>query len=130
MGFMNSLTPLQRLGIGVGICSFLAASTAQLDVLFGVPVEKMVVAALTITSGILGIVVSQLGGAINVARYADQSTMVKNVLSMPGVDHLSVNAQANQALAVLAIDPTQPKIDATSAAQSAVNKTASQAGNP
>src|SRR6185437_2136156 len=52
--------------------------------------------------------------------FAGQGQTVKDVLAMPGVDGLTVNKNANQTLASIAMDPTQDKIAPTPADASKV----------
>lgn len=58
--------------------------------------------------GICQIVVSSIN-----SNLSTQANTVKEVAAMPGVERISVNAQANPTLAQVATDPTQPKVGAT-----------------
>lgn len=69
--------------------------------------------------GICQIVVS----AIN-SNLSTQGNTVKEVLAMPGVEGVTVNAKANQTLAQIALDPALPKIDVTPADKAVVSRTA------
>ncbi len=110
-----NLNGKQLISIAIVILGVLMISTAQLTDLFGPKVAKSVVslAALlnSILAGIMTVITSQTG-------------TVKDVLAMPGVDKINVNAQANQTLAAIAVDPTINKISPTPQAQSAVEATA------
>jgi hypothetical protein len=53
-----------------------------------------------------------------------QANAVKAVQAMPGVEKIVVNQQANAALATLAVDPTQTKIETVPADIPAVQATA------
>ena len=57
--------------------------------------------------GICQIIVS----AIN-SNLSTQANTVAGVAALPGVERIAVNAQASQALAEAAVDPSQPKIGA------------------
>ncbi len=58
--------------------------------------------------GIVNIILSSIGTALS-----GQANLVREVAAMPGVDRISVNAQAAPALAQVAIDPEQKKVGAT-----------------
>lgn len=107
----------QALAIAGAVLSVLMISTAQLTDLFGPEPTKVIVSAAallnTMFSSILAVVTGQAG-------------MVKDVLAMPGVEKITVNAQANQTLAQIAVDPTQPKIGATPQAKEQVAATAKE----
>lgn len=96
------------------ITGFITAG-ALFTVLFGQAETLKIIAAF----GIVNIVV----GAVS-ASFSTQTSAVKDVLAMPGVDKIDVNGQANKALAALAVDPTVNKIAPTSAALETVTKTA------
>lgn len=53
-----------------------------------------------------------------------QTAQVKDVLAMPGIEKINVNAQASTALATLAVDQTVNKIGPTPAAAQQVEATA------
>lgn len=91
----------QLLGISIGVLGVLMISTANLTDLFGPTVARLIVSTAAMLNAILGAVVTAVSG---------QSSTVKEVLAMPGVAHIDVNAQANQTLAALAVDPTVNKI--------------------
>ena len=102
---MFGLTTNQTLAICSGACSFLAGSTAQLATLLGQHGAAYAVSAITLTGGILSIILAVTSG---------QKATVQQVAAMPGVDRITVNATANSTLASVATDPSQPKIGATS----------------
>jgi hypothetical protein len=110
-----NLTPIQILGIILVINGALIGSTAQLTDLMGPHVAHMIVSVCSLGNSILGGIVTMFGS---------QSAQVKNVLAMPGIDSIKVNAQANQALAQIAVDPAQDKIDTTMGSTAQVAATA------
>ena len=116
-----NLTTVQRLAVTIAILGFVAGSATQLtDILspFGsnAPlIVKEIVSLSTFVSGGLGVILAFITG---------QANAIKAVQAMPGVEKITVNAQASQVLAQLAIDPTQPKLDVLPAAASAVAATA------
>lgn len=105
----------QIIAIIVVILGVFVASTAQLTDLFGPLVAKTVVSAsgllMSVLSGILGVLTGQ-------------ASQVKAVQSMPGVDNIVVNKQANPTLAALVVDPNQPKIVASPGAEAVIAATA------
>lgn len=113
-----NLTLLQKIGIVLVILGVMTGSTTQLTTLFGPTVTNIIVAASMLFSSILGGVVTFLGG---------QSGQLAAVQSMPGVEKIVVNSQANTTLATMAVDPANAKIEATPQAQSAVEATAKSA---
>jgi len=110
-----NLTPMQIIGIVLVINGAIIGGTAQLDVLFGVATVKIIVAVASFGNSILGGVITM---------FTSQGAQVKNVLAMPGIESVKVNSQANPALAQIAIDPDQAKIEAIPTAEAAVIKTA------
>lgn len=115
METLKNLTLVQWIGIMVGLNSLLMGATPQLTVLFGTVAVPYIIAIATLGNGALGVFVTVVGG---------QGSQVRNVLAMPGIERVSVNAQANQTLAALAVDPTVNKIAPIVTAQEAVTKTA------
>lgn len=107
----------QMLAILGAVLSVLMISTAQLTDLFGPGPTKLVVSAAALLNTTISSVLAVVTG---------QAATVKDVLAMPGVDRINVNANANQTLAQIAVDPTQPKIGATPEAKAAVVATANQ----
>jgi hypothetical protein len=115
-----NLTPLQIIGIILAINGALTGATAQLTDLFGAIVAKDIVSIASLGSAILGGIITSMSG---------QASQIKNVAAMPGVERISVNSQANTALATIAVsdDATAQKVVAIPAAEAAVTKTASAA---
>jgi hypothetical protein len=112
---MFGLTPLQIIGIMLAINGGMIGATAQLTDLFGAIVAKDIVSIASIGNIILGSIVTTLSG---------QGAQIRNVLAMPGVETIRVNSQANQTLAAIAVDPLQPKIEASPGAAAQVAQTA------
>ncbi len=105
----------QIIAIAIAILSVLGGSTAQLTDLFGPGLTKIIIAASTLgtagLSSILAVITSQGG-------------QIRDVLSMPGIDKISVNSAANQTLAQIAVDQHVDKIGPTPAAVTQVEATA------
>ncbi len=57
-----NLTRLQMLAITIGVLTFVGGSVAQLDTLFGAGVEHIIVAALTLLTGGLSVVMTVVSG--------------------------------------------------------------------
>jgi hypothetical protein len=107
---MGSITSKQWFQIVSGINGGLITGAALLQTLFGQDLTLKIVAVL----GIIGIIINSVGTVISGPD--SQDTQVRNVLAMPGVQSMGVNAKAAPELAALAIDPAQPKIGAIDAA--------------
>jgi hypothetical protein len=101
---MGGITSKQWFQIISGINGGLITGAALLQTLFGQDLTIKIVAGL----GIFGIILNSVGAAVSGPD--SQDTQVKNVLAMPGVSRIAVNAQASPELAALATDPAQPKI--------------------
>lgn len=110
-----NLTPLQIIGIVLVINGALIGSTAQLTDLFGPMIAKYIISIASLGNSIFGGIVTMISG---------QGSQIKNVLAMPGVENITVNRQANAALATIAVDPAQDKISPTLSAQDTVAATA------
>ncbi len=110
-----NLNTNQVLAIILVILSVLVGSTAQLTDLFGAHVTQDVVSVasllMAVLNGILVVITGQTG-------------QIKAVRSMPGIEKLVVNDQANATLAQMAVDPTEPKIGAKPDSLAAVKATA------
>lgn len=109
------LTPLQIIGIVLVINGALIGSVTQLTDIFGPQVAKYIVSFASLGNSIFGGIVTLISG---------QGSQIKNVLAMPGVERIDVNAQANTTLAAIAVDPAVDKIAPTPAAQESVQATA------
>lgn len=106
-----NLNGKQILAISAAVLSVLMVSTSQLTDLFGPGVTKTIISI----AGLANMILNSVTVAIST-----QSSLVKDVASMPGVEKIQVNAQANQTLAAVATDPNQPKVGATPGAQAEV----------
>jgi hypothetical protein len=111
----------QKLALTIGILGFVATGGTQLTDIFSplgsmAPlIVKEIVSLAGFTSGVLGIVLTFTTG---------QAQQIKAVQEMPGVNKIEVNEKANAALATLAVDPANPKIQVTPQAKAAVQATA------
>lgn len=115
---MNNLTRSQKFQIALCLLGVLIAGTGQLTVLFGPLVTSYIVSA-------AGLAVAGVSGVGSIVT--GQGQQVQAVQDMPGVEKIVVNKNANATLATMAVDPAQDKIEATPAAQAAVQATASAA---
>ena len=119
-----NFTTAQKLALTIGILGFVGGASTQLtDILapFGSvapTIVKEIVSLAGFISGIFGIMLTFITG---------QAGQVKAVQAMPGVEAITVNEKANPALAALAVDPAQEKIDAIPAAAAIVAQTAKAA---
>ena len=113
-----NLNGKQVISIVGAILSVLMISTAQLTDLFGAGVAKSIVSV----AGLGNLVLQSIMTAIT-----SQGSQVRDVLAMPGVQKIDVNAAANQTLAAIAIDPNVDKIAPTQAALQQVTQTAKAA---
>jgi hypothetical protein len=110
-----NITSKQWFQIVSGIISGFITGAALFTTLFGQDLTIKIIAGL----GLCNIAVNAVGSA-----FATQTSLVKDVLAMPGVEHVEINAKANAPLAVLAVDPTVDKIAPTQAAAIQVAATA------
>lgn len=118
---MMNLTLIQKIALSIAVLGFLSTATTQLtDILapFGslAPlIVKQIVSLSGFVSGILGVFLSFMTG---------QAKQITTVQAMPGVEKIVVNEKASGALATLAVDPAQEKIEAAPEAVAAVQATA------
>lgn len=103
-----------------GINGGLITGAALLTTLFGQDLTLKIVAGL----GIFGIILNSVGAAFSGPD--SQQQQIKNVLAMPGVQHVDVNALASKDLATLAVDPSVNKIAPIPSALDKVTETAKQ----
>ena len=96
-----NLNGKQIIAIIGAIVSVLMVSTAQLTDLLGAPLAKTLVTV----AGLVNMLLQSITVALTT-----QTAQVKDVLSMPGVESVKVNAAASPALATIAVDATQPKM--------------------
>lgn len=110
-----NITSKQWFQIVQGIIGGLITGAALMQTLFGQDLTLKIVAGL----GIANIIISSIGTALS-----GQGADVKSVLAMPGVEKITVNANANQTLAAIAVDPKVDNIGPTPAAEAKVSQTA------
>lgn len=110
-----NLTNKQWLAIVMVILGVCTTSTAQMTELFGASAAKYVISLAGLVNTILAGVTAIISG---------QSSLVRDVAAMPGVERITVNEKANQSLAQVAVDPLANKIAPTNAAMDAVEATA------
>ncbi len=115
-----NLTRNQMIAITLAVLGVLAGSATQLTDLFGANVAKTAVTASSLVQTILASILAVMTG---------QTSQVKDVLAMPGVEKITVNAAANQALSAIAIDPKVDKISPAQGEMTAVSETA-KGNNP
>ena len=102
-----NLSGKQWVGIIGVILNTLMTSTALFTKLWGADVASMVIMGV----GTVNTMFSGIGVIL-----ASQTNTVRDVLAMPGVEHISVNSQANSTLAAMAVNPDIDKIAPTRAA--------------
>ena len=112
---IRNLTPTQWIILGISTAGFLNASTAQLTEWFGPKVAHDIISGLGFAQGLIGCWVMALSG---------QGSIVKQVLAMPGVQHIEVNADASATLAQIAVDKNVDKIAPAPAVQAKVEQIA------
>lgn len=110
-----NLNAKQIISIVGAILSVLMISTAQLTDLFGAGVAKSIVSV----AGLGNLILQSIMTAIT-----SQGSTIREVLAMPGVDKINVNAAANQTLATIAVDQNVDKIGPTPGAAQQVEATA------
>lgn len=110
-----NFTSKQWFQIVSGVNGGLITGAALLQTLFGQDLTLKIVAAL----GIIGIIINSVGTAVS-----GQGNLVRDVAAMPGVERITVNTSASQALAQVATDPAQAKVGTTPQDRPAVMATA------
>lgn len=110
-----TITLKQWLAIVAAVLSAIAVATTQMTEIFGPTLAKSIMGAAGLLSTILNTVL---------AIITSQTGTVKDVQSMPGVEKITVNAQANSALASMAVDPANQKIEPSAGSAAAVTRTA------
>lgn len=110
-----NITRNQWLAIIVLVLSVSSGATAQLTDIFGPGMAKILGSLSSLGATIVSGVQLILGG---------QGQQVKDVAAMPGVEQVTINANANQALATVAVDPAQTKIEPKASDVQAVAETA------
>lgn len=118
------MTQVQKIALSIGMLGFLAGAGTQLTDIFApfgsvAPViVKEIVTISGFISGGLGIFLSFITGT---------ASQVQAVNAMPGVDRIVVNEKASPALATLAVDPANSKIQIIPQAKQVVQATATAA---
>lgn len=108
----------QGLAIALIVLSALTAGSAQLaDAGLSAGTVKAIV-------GLAGLAATIISGIV--ALLTGQASIIRQVSNMPGIEPLKINAQANQTVAALALDPANVKIDAKAGSEAAVTKIAQQ----
>ncbi len=110
-----TLTLKQILAIVCAILSAMAVATSQMNDIFGPTLAKSIMAG----AGVLNTIFSSI-----LAVITSQTQTVRDVQSMPGVEKITVNAQANSTLAGMAVAADNAKIEAAPGADAAVNRAA------
>ena len=113
-----TITGKQWLSIAAAILSAIAVASTQMIDIFGPTLAKSIMGAAGLISTVLNTVL---------AIITSQTGLVKDVQSMPGVEKITVNKDASAALATMAVDPMNRKIEATPGAQATVSQTARDA---
>ncbi len=108
----------QIIAITIAVLSVMAGSTAQLTDLFGAGIAHTIISV----SGLCNTILSSVMVVIT-----SQGGQVRDVLAMPGVEKISVNAAANKTLAEIAIDRNVDKIAPIPQAINQVTQTAQAA---
>ena len=101
---MMNLNGKQILAIIGAVISVLMVSSAQLTDLLGAGWAKYIVTI----AGLINMILQSVTVALST-----QTSLVRDVSAMPGVERITVNAAASPALASVAIDPAQQKVGAT-----------------
>jgi hypothetical protein len=99
-----TLTLGQKIAMGSVTLGVLAGATAQLTPLVGPGVATDIASLASLLNTVLS-------GWIFIVT--GQSNTVQQVAAMPGVERISVNANANPTLAAVATDPAQQKVGPT-----------------
>lgn len=110
-----NLTSKQWFQIISGIISGLITGAALMQTLFGQDLTIKIVAGL----GIFNIILSSVGTAVS-----GQANLVRDVAAMPGVEKITVNTNASQSLAQVAVDPDQTKVGPIPGTRDAVSAVA------
>jgi hypothetical protein len=113
------MNPKQILSITLVILGVLTASAAQLTDLVGAPLTKVIISLSSLSMSMLAGIQGVISG---------QSSLVSDVQSMPGVEKIVVNEQANKTLATMAVDSAQNKIETKVGDEAAIKATANGVG--
>ena len=99
-----NLTLIQKIAITMAVLGVLSTSGVQLTDILGSGIAKSVVSVSGLINSVLAAIVAVISG---------QSAIIKQVAAMPGVEKVSVNADAGTSLAQAATDPTLKNVGAT-----------------
>lgn len=99
-----NLTPIQKIAITMAILGVMSTSGVQLTDILGSGIAKSVVSVSGLINSVLAAIVAVLSG---------QSAIIKQVAAMPGVERVTINANAGTTLAQAATDPTLKNVGAT-----------------
>lgn len=98
---MLNIQPKQWLQIIGGSIGGLITAAALFNPIFGEALALKIVAGL----GMLNIIINSISTALS-----GQAALVKDVAAMPGVEKITINAEANPTLAAVAVDPNVDKV--------------------
>jgi len=110
-----NVTSKQWFQIVSGFVSALITGAALLTTLFGPDLTPKIIAGL----GVINMALSSVGVTLS-----GQGSLVKDVAAMPGVENITVNKNANQALAAIAVGDDINNVAPTPEAVNAVLNTA------
>lgn len=110
-----NITRNQWIAILLLALGLIGGATGQMTDIFGAGMAKSIASAASFLSSFVAGIQVILG---------TQTAQVKDVLAMPGIEHVSVNSRATQSLAAVAVDPSVNKIAPTQAAQTQVEAVA------
>lgn len=112
---MLNIQPKQWFAIASGFVSSMITGAALLNPLFGETMALKIVAVLGISNLALNSIQTALTG---------QAQQVKDVAAMPGVEKITINANANPTLAAVAVDQNVDKVAPTRQDMDVVTQTA------
>ena len=98
---LNGKQLIQIIGVFISVAM---VSSANLTTLMGAGVATTIVTI----AGMLNMVLQGVAAILQT-----QTAQVQDVTAMPGVERISINAQATPALAAMATDRDQPKVGPT-----------------
>lgn len=110
-----NITRNQWFGIVGVILSAAMTSTAFLTDTFGATLAHSIIGGAGFVNMIMNGVAVVLTG---------QTQQIRDVSAMPGIEKITVNAQASQSLAQVAVDPGQLKVESTPQAEAKVEQIA------
>jgi hypothetical protein len=125
MDTLKNLTLMQWIGIVLLANGVLTGSINEMTDLVGPIWARHLTSIAVMGSAFCGGIVTMFGGQAAMMSRAmstqgGQDTLIRSVLSMPGVENMAINGRATAALATLAVDPAVDKISPTPAAMDKV----------